>query len=514
MSAETSRPEPARRAVAKPALIAATVLIAAVLALAALTVSGQLDPGAVLAVLAGACAALLAIDRLRLKQRLCDLALHDPLTGLANRGLLLDRGRQAVARTLRDGGEVAAVAIDLDTFELVNDRVGRAAGDRLLRIAAERIRLCTRSMDTVARIGGDEFMVLIEGVRSSDEATMLAERVHGELARPAHEAGCERGISSSVGVAVATPTESGIEEIMRDAEIAMHAVKAGGRAGVQLFRESMRAYAREQLLLREDLEEALAHDDFWLLGQPQFDLAYGYIFGVEMLVRWNHHRRGLVPVHVLAGLAEESGLIVPLGRWMMRQAFAHASHWPKVAKGTRTVAVALNVTDVQLRSPSLVEDVREALELTGLDPGRVILEIAERSLVRKGQVVLDTLDRLKRLGVTITVEDVGAGYASLSCLRELPVDILKVGPSVVREGDDGERGRALLDGLVAIGEELSLMTLAEGVERRRQLDAVETAGFDLVQGSLLGPPLTLEEAERLIENDEVLRPGPLPRPIG
>jgi len=511
MSSMTSPTRAAAAIRSHPGRARAATLLAGAGALVGLALTGRLGAAGALAVVLAAAVALMGLDRLRLVHQVSSLELYDPLTGLANRRLLLDRAGQAFGHALRHGSEVAAIVIDLDGFELVNDRLGRGAGDRLLCVAAERIRLATRSMDTVARTGGDEFIVLA-GVLSAAEAMILAERLGAELGHPVQGDGFEQKLGTSIGVATTGPTRASVEELIRDAELATQAVKGGGGGGVLLFSESLRSHAREQLLAREDLEAALANEDFWLLCQPQFDLRYGCIYGVEAIARWNNRGRGLVPVEVLAALAEETGLSVALGRWVMREAFAQASRWPKVARGTRSVAVAINIPDVQLRAPSLVEDVRAALAASGLSPERVILEISERALVRRDQIMLDTLGSLKSLGVRIAIEDVGGGFVSLASLKELPLDILKIGPSVVRAGEDGERGRALLDALVSIGNQLDVVTLAEGVERRSQLDGIEEAGFDVVQGTLLGSPLTSEEIARLIENDDVMTPRAAPVP--
>ena len=439
-------------------------------------------------------------DRVALEEQLRDQAFHDPLTGLSNRALLSDRATHAFARSLRTGASVAAIIVDLDGFKLVNDSVGHQGGDMLLHQVARRLSCVVRPEDTLARIGGDEFVVLVDAVGDAQEATLLAERLRGAIAERFELSGEIFAVTASVGVAVGSAAEMSFEELLRDADTAMYSVKAGGKNAVRLFEASMQQRAHERLGLQADLADALERGEMWLLYQPVFDLADQRLEGFEALVRWNHPRRGLVPPDQFIPLAEQCGLIVPLGRLVLLEALGQAVKWDPRGDGT-PVNISVNVSAVQLQAPSLLTDVREALERSGISPARVVLEITESSLVAEPRMVIDTLTKLKQLGVRIAIDDFGTGYASLSYLQSMPVDILKVDQAFVRASDDDGRGRDLLEAIVSIGRSLSLLTVAEGVEEPEQLDAVRRMGCDLAQGYLLGRPLPIEEARHVIAED-------------
>lgn len=439
-----------------------------------------------------------ATERAELEEQLRHQAFHDPLTGLSNRALLDDRAAQVFARSLRTGAQVAAIAADLDAFKQVNDSLGHQAGDELLRAVAQRLQTVARPEDTVARIGGDEFLVLVDAVDSRKDALALAERLHDAIQPAFTLDGSEYRVTVSVGVAVGPASTTSFEQLQSDADAAMYAVKAGGKDAVQLFRIGMRRQARERLRLQSDLRKALENDELWLLYQPEVDILSERLDGFEALVRWNHPTRGLVQPDRFIALAEESGLIVPLGRWVLTEALREAATWDRAETGSDAPSIAVNVSTVQLKAPSLLTDVREALQRSGIDPARVVLEITESSLIDDSDSVIHVLHALKELGVHIAIDDFGTGYASLAYLQRMPVDILKVDRSFVATG--GARGRELLEAIVGIGQTLSLVTIAEGVEQPEQLAMVESVGCDLAQGYLLGRPLPAQEARHLIEH--------------
>jgi diguanylate cyclase len=446
-------------------------------------------------------------DRTALQDRLRHDAFHDPLTGVANRMLLAEQVTKAFARSQRTVGLVAVMAIDLDGFKMVNDRLGHDTGDELLRSVAKRLQATVRPQDTVARSGGDEFVVLLEAVERPEDALALAERIHEAMQAPVELGGEQHTITVSIGVAVDSPPHSNFEQLLSDADVAMYAVKSGGRDAVQLFQSSMHKQARERFQTQTELREGLERGEFWLLYQPEFDCAGERLEGFEALMRWNSPKRGLIAPDRFIPLAEDTGLIVPLGRWALNEALRLAATWDPVGEDMRAPTISVNVSAVQLNSPSFVADVQDALSQSGIEPARVVLEITESSLIDSSPRVVDVLHALKRLGVRIAIDDFGTGYASISYLQNIPVDILKVDKSFVVGSEDGKRGRELLEAIVNIGRVLSLVTIAEGVEQPSQLETVKQSGCDLVQGYIFSRPLPHEETQRLIDEHSAGRTG-------
>lgn len=446
-------------------------------------------------------------DHVTLTDQLRHQAFHDSLTGLPNRALLADRAAQAFARSLRTGANVAVLVIDIDAFKLANDSFGHQTGDELLHAVAQRIQSVARAEDTVARIGGDEFVVLVDAVESEQDAVKLAERVHNSLRPKFALTETEYTVSASIGVAISPAAQTSFDQLLCDADVAMYAVKASGKNGVQVFRPSMHQEARERFRLQSELRDGLERDEFWLLYQPAYDVTGERLEGFEALVRWNHPRHGLVRPEKFIPLAEESGMIVPLGRWVLRNALQQLASWDGVAPGGEPLSIAVNVSAVQLKTPSLVADVQDALAQTGVSPSRLTLEITESSLVEDSRSVIEVLHALKELGVRLAIDDFGTGYASLSYLQNMPVDILKIDQAFIKSSDDNERGLELLQAIVSIGQTLSLQTVAEGIEQPDQLDVVRSMGCDLAQGYLLGRPLPVSEAERLIVDQAASEPA-------
>jgi diguanylate cyclase (GGDEF)-like protein/PAS domain S-box-containing protein len=437
-------------------------------------------------------------DRAALEEQLRHQAFHDPLTGLANRALLADRAEQAFARARRAGASIGVITLDLDAFKLVNDRLGHLAGDELLSAVAQRLQETVRPEDTVARIGGDEFVVLVDAVEQTDGVLALAERIRQAMDRPFQFASDQHTITASIGVAVDRDPHSNFEQLLSDADVAMYAVKTAGRDAVQLFEPSMHAQARERYQLQTELRDGLEREELWILYQPEFDSDGEHLEGFEALVRWNNPKRGLVQPDRFIPLAEETGLVVPLGRWVLQESLRQAAAWDRVEDSTRALTISVNVSTVQLNAPSFVTDVKDALNQSGIDPSRVVLEITESSLIDSSPRVVDVLHALKQLGVRIAIDDFGTGYASISYLQTIPVDILKIDRSFVTGSEHDKRGRDLLEAIVNIGRVLSLVTVAEGVEQPNQLATVKQMGCDLVQGYLFSRPLPAEEARHLI----------------
>jgi diguanylate cyclase (GGDEF)-like protein len=428
-----------------------------------------------------------ALSLVREKTReLSHQALHDPLTGLPNRALVLDRAEQMLARTSRQPGAVAgALYIDIDGFKHVNDNLGHAAGDRLLRIAGERLQSAVREQDTVGRLGGDEFVVLVEATPDQVAPDVLADRLTETLREPVElgDAGKFFSVTASIGVAsgqYATP-----DDLLRDADLALYAAKAAGKDRYALFDAGLYADAEGRLALQADLSAAVEENQLFLLYQPIFDLASQRMVGVEALVRWRHPQRGVVAPGSFIPLAEESRLILPIGRWVLNEACRQAASW---AADGLALGISVNVSAYQLNRAEFAEDVRWALESSGIAPSSLTLEITETTLVRDVPAACERLREVKALGVRVAIDDFGTGYASLSHLQRMPVDILKIDRSFVAALNDGGQSRELLAAILGVGQSLSLSVVAEGIEEHDQRITLEEMGCEMAQGFLLGHP--------------------------
>jgi diguanylate cyclase (GGDEF)-like protein len=424
-------------------------------------------------------------------------ALHDSLTGLPNRALVMDRARQMCARASREGTPAAALFIDLDNFKNVNDTFGHPTGDRLLRAVATRIRGVLRDSDTVGRLGGDELVVLAEGASLAGGPQLIAERVIDALDAPFELEGLERSplrITASIGIASGARAKA--EDLLRDADIALYEAKAGGRNRYAVFRQEMHAAAHDRLALEVDLRQAVEAGEFALVYQPTFDLADGRVNGVEALLRWRHPSRGLLAPSDFIQAAEESGLIVDIGRWVLRSACTSAARWH--AAGYE-LDISVNVSARQLDDLGLEEAVREALEESGLQPRYLVLEITETTLMRDAAETVERLQAVKRLGVRIAIDDFGTGYSSLAYLRQFPVDSIKIDRAFISGMSGSSEGRALIHTLVQLGKTLDLDTVAEGIEERGQLRQLRAEDCDSGQGFLLAKPLPADAIESFLQ---------------
>jgi diguanylate cyclase (GGDEF)-like protein/PAS domain S-box-containing protein len=443
------------------------------------------------------------------EERLEHLATHDQLTELPNRTLLADRIQVALARARRNHTHVAVLFCDLDHFKVVNDSQGHTAGDELLVSVARRMQERLRPTDTVARFGGDEFILFCEDLHDPDEAVNLAERLLAAFEAPFVVNGADVYIAASIGVA--TSDTSGLDEkaLIRDADAAMYQAKARGRDRFEVFDARLRARVVERHDLQNGLRHAIAHDQLLVHYQPIIDLQSpagtpmsDRIVGAEALARWLHPVRGLLSPSVFIPLAEETGLIVAMSRTVLAEA---CSFWSQARVPTDRTAVSFvsaNVSVRQLASPSLVADVAQVLEQTGLDPARLHLEVTESALMVDPDESVVALAGLKRLGVQIAVDDFGTGYSSFAYLRRLPVDELKIDKSFVDGLATDDRDRALVGGMVQLAHTLGLRVVAEGVETAEQLHELTALGCDLAQGFLLARPMPAGELRGLIE------PGP------
>ena len=431
-------------------------------------------------------------------------ALHDPLTSLANRTLFLDRLEHALARTEREGTAVAVLFLDLDRFKGVNDSLGHATGDALLVQVGERLQRLMRATDTVARFGGDEFAVLVEDVTDQSSVARLAAKVNDSLRQTFVVDGDEILLTGSIGIALAHRRN---DDPLRDADHAMYRAKSGGKDRYEFFEQGMRAALLERLELEVDLKKAVDRDEFVLHYQPIVELATGRIVGVEALIRWLHAERGLLLPATFIPLAEETGAIFAIGRWVLREACLRAAKWqPDRTDGARPY-VSVNLAAVQLQQPVLVSEIAETLAETGLEPSRLVVEVTEKSLAADRRAI-QRLRALKELGVRLAVDDFGTGYSSLHHLERLPLDTLKIPKSFIDTLDDESAPGALARAVLDLGRTFDLQVVAEGVERADQLACLRRLGCLLGQGALFAAAQEIGPIEQLLSDPAASLLGP------
>ncbi|MGZ8378578.1 MAG: putative bifunctional diguanylate cyclase/phosphodiesterase, partial [Gemmatirosa sp.] len=422
-----------------------------------------------------------------MEAQLVHQAFHDPLTGLANRALFRDRVAHALQRTGRRREQVSVLFLDLDDFKTVNDSLGHAAGDRLLTTVAERLLNATRGCDTVARLGGDEFAVLLENTRDEEDALTVADRVAQALRAPLALEASELQMCASIGLARARP-EDGPEELLRNADVAMYRAKHAGKGRTEVFAPEMHAAIVDRLALEADMRRAIndpASAQFAVHFQPIVRLEDESVVGVEALARWNHPMRGPLPPTTFIPIAESSGLIVPLGAWVLREACRAGQRWTASRRETPDappLTLTVNLSGRQLQAPGLVDDVAAALTESGLDPASLVLEITETVIMQQTEANLLTLHALKALGIRLAIDDFGTGYSSLSYLQRFPIDILKIDKSFVDGLSRGGSDAALARTIIALGDTLALRCIAEGVEDDAQRTHLQALGCDYAQG--------------------------------
>jgi diguanylate cyclase (GGDEF)-like protein/PAS domain S-box-containing protein len=433
--------------------------------------------------------------RKRSESRLVWEATHDHLTGLANRALFLDRLEHAIALNRRQHVyDYAVLFFDLDRFKVVNDSLGHAAGDELLGEMARRVSTCVRPTDLVARLGGDEFTVLLENVGGLGEASLIAERILGEVRKPFSVAGQEVYTGASIGIAVSTSGYARAEDVIRDADTAMYRAKGKGRGRAEVFDTRMHHEAVERMRLEMDLRRAVDREELCLAYQPIVEMPSQKLHGFEALLRWRHPVRGVVPPSVFIPLAEETGLIIPLGTYVVRGVCRQLREWDDA--GAPPLSVSVNVSVRQLGDPDLVDRVAGIIHAEGIDPSRLRLEITESALMADMAGAQETFARFRALGIDLCIDDFGTGYSSLSYLVNLPIGAMKIDRSFVSKMDhDGDE---MVRMIVSLAHNLKLKVIAEGVETTEQLRRLEALSCDYAQGYLFAKPLSREAAGALI----------------
>jgi diguanylate cyclase (GGDEF)-like protein/PAS domain S-box-containing protein len=430
-------------------------------------------------------------ERRAFEEQLAHQAFHDSLTKLANRALFTDRVQHALARATSEGTRLAVVFADLDDFKTINDSLGHVVGDEVLIEAATRLAATVRPTDTAARFGGDEFAVLIEGITHLEEAVEVAERILGSLQAPISVPGNEVIVRTSIGIAVAEPGSGATPaDLLRNADVAMYIAKREGKGDYRVFEDSMHEEAIERLELRADLQRAIDGEQLELYYQPVVRLSDGAVSGVEALLRWHHPTKGTIQPTQFIPVAEEMGLILPIGQWVLAEACGHAVELQRSFPKMPPLTMAINLSPRHLNQGDIVADVRNAIEASGVDPSTLVLEITESLMMADTELAIRCLEELKQLGVRLAMDDFGTGYSSLSYLSRFPVDILKMDRSFL-ENTGGADVAGLAAAVVALGDTLSLQVVAEGIEQGAQADSLRALGCELGQGFLFARPMAI-----------------------
>jgi diguanylate cyclase (GGDEF)-like protein/PAS domain S-box-containing protein len=430
-------------------------------------------------------------DRKVAEERVQFLAYYDALTELPNRTLLQDRLAKALAGARRRKDKVALLFLDLDRFKIINDSLGHSFGDLLLQEVAERLKRGMRELDTVARLGGDEFLLLLTSVKDVADAAVAAERIMNAMTAACVIQGRSLSISCSVGISISPEHGTDCETLIKNADAAMYCTKQGGRNRFRFFTEDMNTQVMERLTLENSLRLALGREELFLVYQPQMDIATGRITGLEALLRWQHPELGLVPPDKFIRIAENSGLIVPIGEWVLRTACSQARKWQD--EGLLAVPVAVNVSAVQFRQEGFCELIQRVLHETGLAPQYLELELTESLLLSSADVTFSVLQELKAMGLKLAIDDFGTGYSSLSYLKQFPVSKLKIDRSFIRDVAVNPDDAAITTAIISMAKSLHLKVIAEGVEDEAQMSFLRPLHCDEIQGYYFSKPLTVDK---------------------
>lgn len=447
------------------------------------------------------------IEKVRVE--LHHLAHHDILTNLPNRMLLKDRLGQAIEAAHRQGRQLAVMFMDIDRFKHINDSLGHAIGDQLLQSVAKRLLTCVRVSDTVSRQGGDEFVLLLPLIENPEGAALSAKKILAALAQPHRVDGHDLHISFSIGVSIFPDDGEDADALLKHADIAMFYAKENGRNNYQFFATEMDDRAVERQSIESSLRRALERNEFVLHYQPKIDLASGAIVGVEALIRWQHPERGLLlPAHFVS-IAEDCGLILPIGRWVLQEACQQAGAW--IAEGLPAITVAVNTSALEFRSDEFLENVRATLQATGLDPRFLEIELTESVLMRDADSTNSVLHALSSMGIRLSIDDFGTGYSSLSYLRRFPINTLKIDQWFVNQLDASADDATIVQAVISMGKSLHQRVIAEGVETQEQYAFLLAENCDEGQGYFFGRPLAPQALATLLKAGSSLIPAPAQR---
>lgn len=458
-----------------------------------------------------------AIGHKQSEQQIKQMAYYDHLTNLPNRVLFQERLRQGISLAHRYERTSVVLFLDLDNFKRINDTLGHRVGDMLLQGVAERLRDSVRKSDaitrtrsddpdaTIARIGGDEFILLLTEINQPEDAARVAQRIIEGLNRPFVLDGNEVVVTASIGIALFPDDGEDMDTLLKNADIAMYHAKEQGRNGYQFYRNSMNAAALEKLKLENDLRRALVRNEFTLFFQPEIDVQDGSLEGLEALIRWNHPERGLVGPLEFIPVAEDSGLILPIGEWVLRAACRQNREWQDA--GLPAVPVSVNLSGHQFRQKNFVDVVRGALMESRLEPQHLILEITESVLMKDTAASMETLEELRAMGVRLAVDDFGTGYSSLSYLKRFPIHSLKIDRSFIKEVAVNADDAAIVTAIIVMGHSLKLAVVAEGVEKKEHADILRTQGCDHMQGYFISKPMPAADVPALFSRGVVTAPS-------
>jgi diguanylate cyclase (GGDEF)-like protein/PAS domain S-box-containing protein len=442
-------------------------------------------------------------DRKRAEQQLLHDAFHDALTGLPNRSWFMEQLRSSLERCRRHNDNFAVLFLDLDRFKVINDSIGHLVGDELLIGIANRLKYCLRPCDRVARLGGDEFTILLDHIKDTGEAVEVAERVLDQLSRPFNISGYETFTTASIGIALSNSGYEKPDDLLRDADTAMYQAKSLGKARYVIFDKGMHTRAVNLLKLETDLRRAIDRQEFCVLYQPIVHLSTGRMTGFEALVRWHHPEKGLIMPEQFITVAEETGFIVPIGRHVLQEACWQMKRWLEAVPENDDLTISVNLSNKQFGNSGLLEQIVHALEITGLDPRRLKLEITESVVMENVGMATETMTHLRALGVELGIDDFGTGYSSLSYLHRLPIDTLKIDRSFVSRLSDNSENREIVRTIIMLAQNLGMNVVAEGVETTAQLEQLVDLKCESGQGYLFSAAVDAEAAARLIAHPPV-----------
>lgn len=437
-------------------------------------------------------------DRRSLEKQLTYQALHDPLTGLANRSLLSERVTAALSRSRRQRTNIALLFLDLDNFKTVNDTMGHAAGDSLLVTVSERLRSCLRASDTPARLGGDEFAVLVEDIKSPGEEIAVANRILTAIRTPVQIGEKEAFVGASIGIATSLSSVVVPQDLLRNADVAMYAAKREGKNRYSVYEDAMHAEVVKRAKLESELRLAIERNEFEVYFQPILDIAGSYLVGMEALVRWNHPRGERIGPDKFIPIAEESNLIGPLGQWVLDEACFQAARWQTEYCPKDPFVLSVNISGRQFADPAFVQNMEASYAAAGLAPENLILEITESTMLFNTDATIEKLNQIKKLGVKLAIDDFGTGYSSLSYLNMFPIDVLKIDRAFVEKLSTGDEGAAMAKAIISMSETLHLTTIAEGIESLEQKNLLRGLNCNWGQGYYFAKPLSSREMDRFL----------------